>query len=211
MVEYVGLAYFTETPVVIWDVQRIGPSTGLPTRTSQGDLRLAYYMGHGDARHVILFPGTVTECFEFGWKAFNIAERLQTPVIVLSDLDFGMNQWMAKPFEYPETPMDRGKILWEDELKQMTSKWGRYLDVDGDGSHTGHYQAISHPMQPGLHVGQGMMSTLNTVKTRSNGRIICSACNASWKTIFRCYQNQLFEKWRCKNQHYLLWLDHRCD
>jgi 2-oxoglutarate ferredoxin oxidoreductase subunit alpha len=133
MVEYVGLAYFSETPIVIWDIQRIGPSTGLPTRTSQGDLRLAYYMGHGDARHVILFPGSVTECFEFGWKAFDIAERLQTPVIVLSDLDFGMNQWMTKPFEYPDTPMDRGKILWEDELKQMTSKWGRYLDVDGDG------------------------------------------------------------------------------
>jgi 2-oxoglutarate ferredoxin oxidoreductase subunit alpha len=133
MVEYVGLAYFSETPVVIWDVQRIGPSTGLPTRTSQGDLRLAYTMGHGDARHVILFPGSVTECFEFGWKAFDIAERLQTPVIVLSDLDFGMNQWMTKPFEYPETPMDRGKVLWEDELKQMSSKWGRYLDVDGDG------------------------------------------------------------------------------
>ena len=133
MVEYVGLAYFTETPVVIWDIQRIGPSTGLPTRTSQGDLRLAYTMGHGDAKHVILFPGSVTECFEFGWKAFDVAERLQTPVIALSDLDFGMNQWMSKPFEYPETPMDRGKIMWEDELKQMTSKWGRYLDIDGDG------------------------------------------------------------------------------
>lgn len=133
MVEYVGLAYFTETPVVIWDIQRIGPSTGLPTRTSQGDLRLAYYMGHGDARHVILFPGTVTECFEFGWKAFDIAERLQTPVLVLSDLDFGMNQWMTKPFEYPDTHMDRGKVLWEDDIKDMTAKWGRYLDVDGDG------------------------------------------------------------------------------
>jgi 2-oxoglutarate ferredoxin oxidoreductase subunit alpha len=133
MVEYVGLAYFSETPVVIWDIQRIGPSTGLPTRTSQGDLRLAYYMGHGDAKHVILFPGSVTECFEFGWKAFDIAERLQTPVIVLSDLDFGMNQWMTKPFEYPDKPMDRGKILWEDDLKQLSSKWGRYLDVDGDG------------------------------------------------------------------------------
>jgi 2-oxoglutarate/2-oxoacid ferredoxin oxidoreductase subunit alpha len=133
MVEYVGLAYFSEVPVVIWDIQRIGPSTGLPTRTSQGDLRLAYFMGHGDARHVILFPGSVTECFEFGWKAFDIAERLQTPVIVLSDLDFGMNQWMTKPFEYPDRPMDRGKILWEDELKQMSGKWGRYLDVDGDG------------------------------------------------------------------------------
>jgi 2-oxoglutarate ferredoxin oxidoreductase subunit alpha len=133
MVEYVGLAYFSETPVVIWDIQRIGPSTGLPTRTSQADLRLAYNMGHGDAKHAILFPGSVTECFEFGWKAFDIAERLQTPVIVLSDLDFGMNQWMTKPFEYPDTSMDRGKILWEDDLKQMSGKWGRYLDVDGDG------------------------------------------------------------------------------
>jgi 2-oxoglutarate ferredoxin oxidoreductase subunit alpha len=133
MVEYVGLAYFSEVPVVIWDVQRSGPSTGLPTRTSQGDLRLAYTMGHGDARHVILFPGSVTECFEFGWKAFDIAERLQTPVIVLSDLDFGMNQWMTKPFEYPDQPMDRGKILWEGDLKKLGDSWGRYLDVDGDG------------------------------------------------------------------------------
>jgi 2-oxoglutarate ferredoxin oxidoreductase subunit alpha len=133
MVEYVGLAYFSETPIVIWDIQRIGPSTGLPTRTSQGDLRLAYYMGHGDVWNVVLFPGSVTECFEMGWKAFDIAERLQTPVMVLSDLDFGMNQWMTKPFEYPDKPMDRGKILWENELKQMSEKWGRYLDVDGDG------------------------------------------------------------------------------
>jgi 2-oxoglutarate/2-oxoacid ferredoxin oxidoreductase subunit alpha len=133
MVEYVGLAYFSEVPVVIWDIQRIGPSTGLPTRTSQGDLRLVYFMGHGDVKNVVLFPGSVTECFEFGWKAFDIAERLQTPVIILSDLDFGMNQWMTKPFEYPDQPMDRGKVLWEDDLKQMSSKWGRYLDVDGDG------------------------------------------------------------------------------
>lgn len=133
MVEYAGLAYFSETPIVIWDIQRIGPSTGLPTRTSQGDLRLAYSMGHGDVRNVILFPGSVTECFEFGWKAFDIAERLQTPVMVLSDLDFGMNQWMTKPFEYPDQPLDRGKVLWEDDLKKMSEKWGRYLDVDGDG------------------------------------------------------------------------------
>ncbi len=133
MVEYVGLAYFSETPIVIWDIQRIGPSTGLPTRTSQGDLRLAYYMGHGDVKNVVLFPGSVTECFEMGWKAFDIAERLQTPVMVLSDLDFGMNQWMTRPFEYPDKPMDRGKVLWEDELKQMSERWGRYLDVDGDG------------------------------------------------------------------------------
>jgi 2-oxoglutarate/2-oxoacid ferredoxin oxidoreductase subunit alpha len=133
MVEYVGLAYFAEVPVVIWDIQRIGPSTGLPTRTSQGDLRLAYNMGHGDTKHVILFPGTVTECFEFGWKAFDIAERLQTPVIVLSDLDFGMNQWMTEPFEYPDKPMDRGKVLWEEDILKLEGKWGRYVDVDGDG------------------------------------------------------------------------------
>lgn len=133
MVEYVGLAYFSEVPLVIWDIQRIGPSTGLPTRTSQGDMRLAYFMGHGDVKNVILLPGSVTECFEFGWKAFDIAERLQTPVIVLSDLDFGMNQWMAKPFEYPDKPMDRGKILWEEDLQKMENKWGRYIDVDGDG------------------------------------------------------------------------------
>jgi 2-oxoglutarate ferredoxin oxidoreductase subunit alpha len=133
MVEYVGLAYFAEVPVVIWDVQRIGPSTGLPTRTSQGDLTLAYHMGHGDVRHVILFPGSVTECFELGWKAFDIAERLQTPVIVLSDLDFGMNQWMTEPFKYPDAPMDRGKILWEEDLENMNEQWGRYKDVDGDG------------------------------------------------------------------------------
>jgi 2-oxoglutarate ferredoxin oxidoreductase subunit alpha len=94
---------------------------------------MAYYMGHGDARHVLLLPGSVTECFEFGWKAFDIAERLQTPVIVLSDLDFGMNQWMTKPFEYPDQPMDRGKVLWEEDFKKLTTKWGRYLDVDGDG------------------------------------------------------------------------------
>ena len=133
MAEFTGLAYFSETPVVVWDVQRMGPSTGLPTRTSQGDLNLCYFLGHGDTKHIVLLPGSVTECFEFGWKAFDIAERLQTPVFVLSDLDMGMNQWMAKPFQYPDTPMDRGKILWETDLEKLTEPWGRYLDKDGDG------------------------------------------------------------------------------
>jgi 2-oxoglutarate ferredoxin oxidoreductase subunit alpha len=133
MTEYVGLAYFAEVPIVIWDVQRVGPSTGLPTRTSQGDLLQVYYAGHGDTQHIVLFPGSVTECFEFGWKSFDLAERLQTPVFVLSDLDFGMNQWMTKPFEYPNIPMDRGKVLREEDLERSNGKWGRYLDVDGDG------------------------------------------------------------------------------
>jgi 2-oxoglutarate ferredoxin oxidoreductase subunit alpha len=133
MTEYIGLAYFTEVPVVIWDIQRVGPSTGLPTRTSQGDLSFVNFMGHGDTQQVILLPGSINECFEFGWKAFDLAERLQTPVFVLSDLDFGMNQWITKPFEFPETSMDRGKVLWEDEIENLKGEWGRYLDVDGDG------------------------------------------------------------------------------
>ncbi len=133
MVEYIGLSYFAEVPIVIWDVQRVGPSTGLPTRTSQGDMKLAYFMGHGDTNMVLLLPGSVTECFEFGWKAFDIADRYQGPVLVMSDLDFGMNQWMTKPFEYPDMPMDRGKVLWEQDMEKLTSDWGRYLDIDGDG------------------------------------------------------------------------------
>jgi len=137
MAQYLGLPYYSETPLVLWDVQRVGPSTGLPTRTAQGDLTFVNYISHGDTRFVILLPGNINECFEFGWRSFDLAERLQTPVIVLSDLDLGMNQWMADPFEYPETPMDRGKILWEDDLnemlKQQNNIWGRYMDVDGDG------------------------------------------------------------------------------
>ncbi len=133
MTEYAGLAYFTEVPLVVWDVQRVGPSTGLPTRTAQGDLTFVYFMGHGDTQQVILLPGSVNECFEFGWRAFDIAERLQTPVFVLTDLDFGMNQWMTEPFEYPETPMDRGKVLWEEDLEKLKEGWARYRDVDGDG------------------------------------------------------------------------------
>jgi len=133
MTEYMGLAYFAEVPVVVWDVQRVGPSTGLPTRTSQGDLLLDYYLGHGDTRQIVIIPSTVNECFEFGWKAFDIAEKYQTPVIVLSDLDLGMNVWMTKEFQYPDKPIDRGKVLWEDDFEKFKGEWGRYLDVDGDG------------------------------------------------------------------------------
>lgn len=137
MTEYIGLAYYAEVPVVVWDVQRVGPSTGMPTRTSQGDLTMVNFMSHGDSQMLILIPGTIQECFEFGWRAFDIAERFQTPVIVLSDLDFGMNQWMTKKFEYPNRPIDRGKVLWEEDLEKLLQRtgdnWGRYLDLDGDG------------------------------------------------------------------------------
>ncbi len=132
MTEYASMAYYAETPVVIWNVQRMGPSTGLPTRTSQGDINLCYYLGHGDTKHIVLLPGSVNECFEFGWRAFDLAERLQTPVFVLSDLDMGMNQWMTEPFEYPDEEIDRGKVLWEEDFDGLEN-WGRYLDIDGDG------------------------------------------------------------------------------
>jgi 2-oxoglutarate/2-oxoacid ferredoxin oxidoreductase subunit alpha len=146
MTEFAGLAYYAEVPVVVWDVQRIGPSTGLPTRTSQGDLTFVNFMGHGDTQSITLLPGDVYECFEFGWKAFDIAERLQTPVFILSDLDMGMNQWMSKPFEYPKTPMDRGKVLWEKDLEELKGNWARYLDKDGDGITYRTIPGNKHPM-----------------------------------------------------------------
>ena len=136
MAEYLGLAYFAEVPIVLWDVQRVGPSTGMPTRTAQGDLTFSYFIGHGDKNFIILLPSSANECFEFGWKALDLAERMQTPILVLSDLDLGMNQWMTRPFEYPDQPMDRGKILWEEDLDkflEQKGQWGRFLDVDGDG------------------------------------------------------------------------------
>ncbi|HEU4333749.1 MAG TPA: 2-oxoacid:acceptor oxidoreductase subunit alpha [Candidatus Eisenbacteria bacterium] len=132
MTEFVGYAYFAEIPAVIWDIQRIGPSTGLPTRTSQGDLLSAAFMSHGDTKHVLLFPSTVDDCYRFGLEAFDLAERLQTPVIVMSDLDLGMNVWMSDPFAYPEAPWDRGKVLDDDALTRVKA-FERYRDLDGDG------------------------------------------------------------------------------
>jgi len=155
MTEYTGLAYYAEVPIVVWDVQRVGPSTGLPTRTAQGDLTFTAFMGHGDSQHIILLPGSVNECFEFGWQAFDVAERMQQPVFVLSDLDFGMNQWMTQPFEYPKTPMDRGKVLWEEDLRRFNGNWGRYLDIDGDGIPYRTLPGNSSPSSPYFARGTG--------------------------------------------------------
>ena len=136
MAEFVGLAYFAEIPCVIWDITRIGPSTGLPTRTSQGDLLFLYFLGHGDTRHIVLIPANAEECFEFGWKSFDIAEQIQTPVLVMSDLDIGMNLWLSEPFKYPDQPISRGKRLDKEELEQFyvdKGEWFRFRDYDGDG------------------------------------------------------------------------------
>jgi 2-oxoglutarate ferredoxin oxidoreductase subunit alpha len=132
MGEFAGLAYYAETPAVIFDVQRVGPSTGLPTRTSQGDLIQAAFLSHGDTKHIMILPASVEECYTMAQEAFEIAERFQTPVFVMMDLDLGMNNWMSDGFKYPDKPINRGKLLTADKLKEL-GEWGRYKDVDGDG------------------------------------------------------------------------------
>jgi 2-oxoglutarate ferredoxin oxidoreductase subunit alpha len=132
MAEFAGLGYYAELPGVIFDIQRTGPSTGLPTRTSQADLSFVAGLSHGDTKHVLLLPATVKECFEFGVESFDLAEQLQTPIFVLSDLDIGMNNWMSEPFEYPTKPMQRGKVLSAEDLTRLGG-FARYADVDGDG------------------------------------------------------------------------------
>jgi len=133
MAEFIGLGYFAEIPGVIWDIQRVGPSTGLPTRTAQGDVNQLAYLSHGDTQHIVLIPSSVNECYEFAIEALDLAEEFQTPVFVMSDLDLGMNNWMSDPFKYPEKPIRRGKVLNAEQLTELGGKWGRYDDVDDDG------------------------------------------------------------------------------
>jgi 2-oxoglutarate ferredoxin oxidoreductase subunit alpha len=132
MSEFTGLAYYAETPAVIFDVQRVGPSTGLPTRTAQGDLLFTAFLSHGDTKHILLIPSSVEECYTMAQEAFDLAEYFQTPIFVMLDLDLGMNNWISHGFTYPEKPINRGKRLTPEVLKRL-GEWGRYKDVDGDG------------------------------------------------------------------------------
>ena len=154
MSEFAGLGYYAEIPTVIWNIQRVGPSTGLPTRTSQGDILFTYLLSHGDTKHLCLLPASVDECFEFGMEAFNLAERFQTPVFVLSDLDLGMNYWMADPFPYPQKPFDRGKVLTAEDLEKLGS-FARYRDVDGDGIPYRTLPGTEHPAAAYFTRGSG--------------------------------------------------------
>ena len=154
MAEFTGLGYYAELPGVIFDIQRTGPSTGLPTRTSQADLTFVAGLSHGDTKHVILLPGSVKECFEFGMEAFDLAEQLQTPVFVLSDLDLGMNNWMSEPFEYPEKPIARGKVLNAEQLTELGG-FARYKDVDGDGIPYRTLPGTDHPAASYFTRGSG--------------------------------------------------------
>lgn len=156
MSEFLGLAYFAEVPVVLINVQRSGPSTGMPTRSQQSDILAAAYASHGDTKHVLLFPATPSECFEMSAQAFDLAEQLQTPVILMTDLDLGMNDWMSPPLEWDDSrEMDRGKVLDAAGLDEA-AEWGRYLDVDGDG--------ICYRTLPGTHPTKGAYFTRGSSK-----------------------------------------------
>jgi len=154
MSEFAGLGYYAELPGVIFDVQRTGPSTGMPTRNQQGDLLSVAFLSHGDTKHVMLIPGSVKECFEFAQAAFDLTERLQTPVFVMSDLDLGMNNWMSEPFSYPEEPLDRGKVLSAEDLTRLGG-FARYKDVDGDGVGYRTLPGTDHPLAAYFTRGSG--------------------------------------------------------
>ena len=155
MSEFLGLAYFAEVPAVLFDIQRAGPSTGMPTRTQQSDIFAAAYASHGDTKHVLLIPSDPKECFEMSAESFDLADRLQTPIIVMSDLDLGMNDHLSEPLEWDdERSYDRGKVFSNEDLENMTERYGRYLDVDGDG--------ICYRTLPGVHPEKGAFFTRGT-------------------------------------------------
>jgi len=154
MSEFVGLGYYAELPAVIFDVERVGPSTGLPTRTQQGDILTTAILSHGDTRHPMLFPCSPEECFSMAIDAFDLAERFQTPVFVMTDLDLGMNNWMADPFQYPEQPIQRGKVLTAEDLKRLGG-FARYRDVDGDGVGYRTLPGTNHPAAAYFTRGSG--------------------------------------------------------
>ncbi len=182
MSEAIGLMYFAEIPGVVWDVQRMGPSTGLPTRTSQGDLIAAARSSHGDTRHPLLLPATPKECFEFASLALDLSERAQTPVFVMSDLDLGMNFWMSEPFEYPTEKFDRGKVLYKEDLDKI-GKFARYADVDGDG--------IPYRTLPGTHHDLSAYFTRGTGHTpegkysekSDNYQALMNRLDRKWETL----------------------------
>ncbi len=154
MAEFAGLAYYAEIPVVIFDIQRVGPSTGLPTRTSQADILFANFLSHGDTRHILLLPASVEECFSFAIEAFDLAEEFQTPVFVMSDLDLGMNNWMSDSFSYPSKPMRRGKMLSVEDLERL-KEFARYGDVDRDGIPYRTFPGNPHPLAAYFTRGSG--------------------------------------------------------
>ncbi len=181
MTEFLGLAYFAEIPAVLVNVQRTGPSTGMPTRTQQADLLSCAYASHGDTKNVLIFPCDPKECFELGADAFDLADRLQTPVIVMSDLDLGMNDHVSAPLHWDDSrKYDRGKVLSAEDLDNLKEKWGRYLDVDGDG--------ICYRTLPGTHPTKGAFVTRGTSHNEY-------AAYTEYSTIYQAGMERLLVKW----------------
>jgi len=186
MSEFLGLAYFAEIPVVLIDVQRSGPSTGMPTRTQQSDIIAAAYASHGDTKQVLLIPCDPAECFEMTATAFDVAERLQTPVIIMSDLDLGMNDHVSRPLKWDDSrAYDRGKVLTAEDLDNLTERWGRYKDVDGDG--------IGYRTYPGTHPTKG------SYFTRGSSHDDYSAYTED-SSIYEANMEQLVRKWQTAKQ-----------
>jgi len=182
MSEFLGLAYFAEIPVVLVDVQRTGPSTGMPTRTQQADLLSCAYASHGDTKNVLLFPCDPRECFELGARAFDLADRLQTPVIIMSDLDLGMNDHVSAPLHWDDNRRyDRGKVVSAEDLDNLKERWGRYLDVDGDG--------ICYRTLPGCHPTKGAYVTRGTSHNEY-------AAYTEYSPIYRAGMERLLVKWQ---------------
>ena len=182
MSEFFGLAYFAEIPAVVLDVQRTGPSTGMPTRTQQSDLLSCAYASHGDTKHVLLFPCDPRECFDFAADALDLAERLQTPIIVMSDLDLGMNDHISPPMSWDDNRRyDRGKVLNAEDLEKRQEKWGRYLDIDGDG--------ICYRTYPGTHPTKGSYFTRGTSHNEYSGY-------TEESPIYRANMERLLLKWQ---------------
>ncbi|MGZ3820518.1 MAG: 2-oxoacid:acceptor oxidoreductase subunit alpha [Mucilaginibacter sp.] len=180
MNEFLGLAYFAEIPTILIDVQRTGPSTGMPTRTQQSDISLAAHASHGDTKHVLLFPSTPKECFEMTVDSFDLAEQLQTPIILMSDLDLGMNDHLSQPFEWEDKrEYNRGKVLNAEQLEKM-AQFGRYLDVDGDG--------ITYRTIPGTHPSKGSFFTRGTSRDEY-------AAYTEDGTVYARNMDRLLKKW----------------
>jgi 2-oxoglutarate ferredoxin oxidoreductase subunit alpha len=179
MAEFTGFGYFGEVPAVIFDVQRIGPSTGLPTRTSQGDISFAATLSHGDTKNICLYPSSVRECYEFAAKAFNLAERFQTPVFVMLDLDLGMNFHMSDPFPYLDSPLDRGKVLTDQDTEKLAT-FARYADVDNDG--------IPYRTLPGMKDRRGVFFTRGS---GHNEKAAYTESGADYQRVV----NRLLKKW----------------
>lgn len=193
MSEFIGLAYFAEIPVVLWDVQRTGPSTGLPTRTSQGDILFLATLSHGDTRHVVLLPCDIQDCFDYGQRAFDLAERLQTPVLVASDLDLGMNPWVADALRYPERPMDRGKVLSAEDLARVKD-FARYRDVDGDGIPWRTIPGTNHPAAAYFTRGSGHGEAAEYSEDGETYRRLMDRLRKKWDTARKLVPEPVVDK-----------------